>query len=70
MASQDFVGVESIAGYCMVSRSTVRRWIADGKLGAFKLPGGHYRISVADFNDFLKRYNIPVCKELQEHNSN
>lgn len=28
--------------------STLRRWIADGTLPAYKLPGGHFRIARAD----------------------
>jgi excisionase family DNA binding protein len=50
----------------MVSRSTVRRWINDGRLTAMKLPSGHFRVSIADFKDFLKRYNMPEPKELRE----
>jgi len=38
----------------------VRRWIKDGKLRAIRLPGGHYRINVADFREFLEKWNIPV----------
>ena len=52
--------VRVVAGYCQVSKSTVLKWIKDGKLQAFKLPSGHYRINREDFRDFLERWNMPV----------
>ena len=58
------ITVESIANYCMVSRSTVGRWIKEGKLSAIKLPSGHFRVSIADFRDFLKRHDMPIKQEL------
>jgi excisionase family DNA binding protein len=33
-----------IAAYCQVSKSTVLEWIKSGRLKAFSLPSGHYRI--------------------------
>jgi excisionase family DNA binding protein len=59
----------NIARYCQVSRSTVLKWIKDGKLQAFKLPGGHYRVDREDFREFLKRYNIPIKDWLFESES-
>ncbi len=58
------IGVGKIAEYCLVTRTTVRRWIKSGKLSAVRLPSGHYRISIADFRDFLKRYDMPIKEEL------
>lgn len=54
----------TVAEYCQVSKSTVLKWIKDGKLQAFKLPSGHYRIDKEDFRDFLERYDMPVKEEL------
>jgi excisionase family DNA binding protein len=54
------LAIKDIAEQCMVSNSTVRRWIKDGKLSAFKLPSHHYRIRYADYEDFLKRYDIRI----------
>ncbi len=66
LAGQTSITVDSIAGYCMVSRSTVRRWIREGMLSAMKLPSGHFRVSIADFMEFLKRYDMQVPEELRE----
>ncbi len=65
LAGQTWVTIESIAGYCMVSSSTVRRWVAGGRLAAVKLPSGQLRIRIADFKDFLKRYDMAVPEELR-----
>ena len=60
------LAIRDIASNCMVSTITVRRWIKRGELMAFKLPSGHYRVSAADFRDFLKRYNMPTREDLFE----
>lgn len=56
--------VGRIAQYCLVTPVTVRRWIEKGELTASRLPSGHYRVSIADFRDFLEHYNMPIEKEL------
>ena len=66
MARRVGITVKDIASYSLVSRSTVRRWIKDSKLPAMKLPSGHYRVTVADFRDFLERYNMLIKGELFE----
>jgi excisionase family DNA binding protein len=60
IATRMSVTVKGISNYCLVSESTVRRWIKDGKLSALRLPSGQYRITAADFRDFLKRYDMPI----------
>ena len=62
--SKHWVTVKAIADYCMVERVTVRRWIKGGKLQAFRLPSGHYRIAKEDFRDLLERYDMPIKEEL------
>ena len=64
LAGESFITIQSIASYCMVSRTTVGRWIRDGRLSAMKLPSGHFRVSVSDFRDFLERHKMPIAKEL------
>jgi excisionase family DNA binding protein len=60
IASRMSVTVKGIANYCLVSESTVRRWIKDGKLSALRLPSGQYRVTAADFRDFLNKFDIPI----------
>jgi excisionase family DNA binding protein len=49
-----------IASYCQVSKSTVLEWIKSGRLKAFRLPSGHYRIDKKEFREFLERWNMPI----------
>ena len=50
----------NIATYCQVSKSTVLEWIKSGRLKAFSLPSGHYRIDRDDFREFLNQWKIPI----------
>jgi excisionase family DNA binding protein len=65
LSYQPFISVNSIANYCMVSRTTVDRWIHDGKLPAMRLPSGHFRVTLNDFKEFLRRNDMPISKELR-----
>jgi excisionase family DNA binding protein len=47
------IKIKDVASYCMVSKTTVRRWIKSGKLRAMRLPSGHYRINRMDYRRFL-----------------
>jgi|GEM_PF-6041625 excisionase family DNA binding protein len=61
--SRTSVSVKGIANYCLVSEGTVRRWINDGRISAFRLPSGQYRITAEDFKYFLNKYDM-LTKEL------
>ena len=52
-----------VARYCHVTVNGVKKWIAEGKLKAFQLPGGHYRVEKQDFREFLEQFNIPIEPE-------
>ena len=56
-----------ISKICDVYISTVIDWIEAGKLKAHRTPGGHRRVSREDLVVFLKKYNIPVPRELEEY---
>ena len=62
----DYVLVSDVADYCSVGRSTVRRWVQSGKLKAWRLPGGRYRVSARDFVDFLIQWRLPVPVQLRD----
>jgi len=56
---QKRIKIKDIASYCMVSKTTVRRWIEKGRLRAIRLPSGHYRINRVDYRSFLDSCEIP-----------
>lgn len=49
-----------IAGFCNVTINAVKKWIASGKLVAFRTPGGHYRVNRDDFLDFLGKFKLDI----------
>ncbi len=62
---KNWLSIGRVGMYCLVSTATVRRWIKNGDLEAIRLPSGHFRVSIADFKDFLKRHEMPVGEELE-----
>ncbi len=53
-----------IAEFCDVTINAVKKWIAAGKLPAFRTPGGHYRIERRDFRAFVEKYKLHVKDRL------
>lgn len=53
-----------IAGFCDVTINAVKKWIASGKLEAFRTPGGHYRVNRNDFVDFVGRYKLDIKERI------
>lgn len=51
---------------CGVSAVTVKKWIRQGELRAYRTPGGHYRIVEADFQAFARRWGIPLGHDDQD----
>ena len=52
-----------IAQHCNVTHRAVLKWVASGKLKAYRTPGMHSRVNVEDFLQFLQKYQIPVPAE-------
>jgi excisionase family DNA binding protein len=67
MLNDRFLTTGDVADYCQVSRSSVFRWIRQGKLHAFTTPGGHYRVHEREFRSFLARYGMPIIQEYFSH---
>jgi len=66
---KNWLTVGDVGEYCQVSTATVRRWIKNSEIPAIQLPSGHFRVSIADFRDFLERHNLPVRGEIFESES-
>lgn len=50
----DLLTVREVAERLQVSRSTVRRWVADGSLPAMVMPSGAFRFREADLETWLE----------------
>ena len=48
-----------------VNASSVKKWVDDGLLVAFRTPGGHRRIRPADLVRFLNAHRMPIPRDLQ-----
>jgi two-component system response regulator VicR len=69
MANAKSLTTGTIARYCDVNLRTVIRWIDNGSLKGYKLPGrGNNRVTVKDFITFLKENDMPVPSEFVPSN--
>jgi excisionase family DNA binding protein len=53
------------AALLQVNPSSIVKWIKDGRLHAYRTPGGHRRIRAADLVTFLIKHQMPVPRELE-----
>ncbi len=58
-----FLTTGEVAAAYSVSIPTVKRWIQEGQLKAFKTAGGHYRISRTEFQRFQMVHGVPAVRE-------
>ena len=49
-----------IAQHCQVTLRAVLKWVANGKLKAYRTPGKHSRVNIEDFISFLQEYGMPI----------
>lgn len=47
------------ASHCHVTSPAIKNWIREGKLKAFRTPGGHSRIEIKEFQRFLREHGMP-----------
>lgn len=47
-----------------VNPSSVNKWVSQGRIPAFRTPGGHRRIRVADLVRFLREHEMPIPRAL------
>ena len=55
-----------IAHYCHTTVVQVNRWIKKGELKTIQTLGGHNRITLEEFKDFLKRNEIPITMDISK----
>lgn len=54
MTGSRYISAAEAARRLDVNTSTVTRWIAAGKLPAFRTPGGHWRVKATDVEKMQK----------------
>jgi excisionase family DNA binding protein len=55
-----FLTTGEAASALQITIPTVKRWVRDGYLPAFKTPGGHYRINEEDLERFRAAHHVPA----------
>ena len=60
-----FLSSHEVAELMQVSPSAVLRWIEQGRLRAFRTPGGHRRIQTPALVEFLRKHQMPVPRSLE-----
>ncbi len=48
-----------------VNPSSINNWVKEGRLSAFRTPGGHRRIKAQDLVSFLSKHAMPIPATLQ-----
>ncbi len=59
-SSPAYLTTGQAARHCQVSIPALKGWIRSGRLTAFKTPGGHSRIELAEFQRFLQKHGMPA----------
>lgn len=64
IGSDNFLTSSEAGHLLQVNASSVKKWVDDGLLVAFRTPGGHRRIRATDLVEFLVRHRMPIPSEL------
>jgi len=66
IVSDQLLTSSEVGELLQVNPSSVKKWVDDGLLLAFRTPGGHRRIRAADLVSFLVRHEMPIPIDLQD----
>lgn len=66
LGSDNLLTSSEVGHLLQVNPSSVKKWVDDGLLVAFRTPGGHRRIRATDLVEFLVRHKMPIPTELSD----
>ncbi len=53
-----------VGSLLQVNPSSINKWVKDGRIPAFRTPGGHRRIRASDLVSFLTTHKMPIPRTL------
>ncbi len=65
IAADSLLTSHQVGSLLQVNPSSINKWVKDGRIRAFRTPGGHRRIRAADLVVFLREHEMPVPRSLQ-----
>lgn len=63
-APDQFLTSHQVSTLLQVNPSSVNKWISEGRIQAFRTPGGHRRIRTTDLVEFLAAHDMPIPRDL------
>jgi len=63
--SERLLTSHEVGALLQVNPSSVNKWVKEGRISAFRTPGGHRRIRARDLVEFLDGHQMPVPARLQ-----
>lgn len=63
-APEQFLTSHEVSTLLQVNPSSVNKWVNEGRIPAFRTPGGHRRIRTADLVEFLSAHQMPIPRDL------
>jgi len=54
-----------VGALLQVNASSVKNWVDEGRLTAFRTPGGHRRVRASDLVRFLETHGMPIPRSLE-----
>lgn len=64
LSAEALLTSHQVSDLLQVNPSSVNNWVREGRLPAFRTPGGHRRIKAADLASFLSAHKMPIPKGL------
>lgn len=64
VGSENLLTSSDVGHLLQVNPSSIKKWVDEGLLVAFRTPGGHRRIRATDLVSFLLRHRMPIPAEL------
>ncbi len=64
VAADQFLTSHQVSTLLQVNPSSVNKWISEGRIQAYRTPGGHRRIRIADLVEFLAAHDMPIPPDL------